>query len=222
MNVVVVACHPDDETLGCGGALLKHRSTGDKIFWIIATSMKNECGFSNKAIARRNNEIRAVAKAYRFDKVYQLGFPTTKIDHIPVQKIVRKISEVFHEIKPSVVYLPFRADVHSDHRVIFEAAYSCTKKFRYPFIKKVLMMEAISETEFAPSLKECAFIPNLFVDVSDHFKEKLAIMKIYKDELGANIFPRSLQNMKSLAVFRGATAGCRFAEAFVVLKEVWG
>ena len=82
------------------------------------------------------------------------------------------------------------------------------------------MMETLSETEFAPALKEDSFIPNVYVDISEFFEKKLKIMRIFKTELGDHPFPRSERNLKALATLRGATAGCKYAEAFMLLKEI--
>ncbi len=68
--------------------------------------------------------------------------------------------------------MPFKGDIHSDHRVVFNALYSCTKSFRYSFIEKILMMETISETDFAPPLNENAFLPNYYVEISEFIKIK--------------------------------------------------
>ena len=82
------------------------------------------------------------------------------------------------------------------------------------------MMETLSETEFAPSPKEDSFIPNMFVDITDFIERKIEIMKIYKSEIGACPFPRSERNVRALATFRGATAGCEYGESFMILKEI--
>ena len=224
-KVLVVAVHPDDETLGCGGTLLKHKATGDEIYWLIATTIKNgynnwDLGFSKDIVEKREKEIKRVAELYDFDGIYRLEFPTMRIDEISMSELIGKISKIFKEVQPNIVYLPFKNDVHSDHRKIFEAAYSCTKIFRYPFVKKILMMETLSETEFAPSTKEDGFIPNVFVDITRYLEKKLEIMGIYESELGEHPFPRSKRNITALATFRGATAGCEYAESFVLLKEI--
>jgi LmbE family N-acetylglucosaminyl deacetylase len=134
--------------------------------------------------------------------------------------MVPKISEIFNKVKPEIIYCLNRSDAHSDHRITFDAVMACTKSFRYPFIKKVLLYECISETEFAPALPEKVFIPNYFVDVSMHFMKKLEIMKIYESELGEHPFPRSLRNIEALAVFRGASVGVEYAEAFQLIKYI--
>ena len=161
-----------------------------------------------------------VADAYKFNSVNNLRLKTMQVDEYGMSSLIDKISNVINTIKPNIIYLPFKGDVHSDHRKIFEASYSCTKSFRYPFIKKIYMMEILSETEFAPSTKEDSFIPNTFVDISAYFEKKIEIMKIFKSEISMHPFPRSERNLKSLATLRGATAGCEYAESFVLLKEI--
>ena len=215
-KILVVAAHPDDETLGCGGSLLKHKANGDEINWLICTTIdKNQNYYQT-----REKEINKVSKLYAFNSVHSLRLKTIKIDEYSISKLIEKISKVINKVKPNIIYLPFKGDVHSDHRRIFEASYSCTKSFRYPFIKKIYMMETLSETEFAPSTKEDSFIPNTFVDISKHMDKKIQLMQIYKNEIGKHPFPRSERNIRALATYRGATAGCDYAESFMLLKEV--
>ncbi len=215
-RILVIAVHPDDETLGCGGTLLKHKAQGDEIYWLICSDIDS----SHPYYEIRQAEIEKVSKKYSFDGFYNLKLQTMKIDKYSMSELIEKISNIFQEIQPNIVYLPFKGDVHSDHRKIFEASYSCTKSFRYPFIKKIYMMETLSETEFAPSTKEDSFIPNVFVDISIFFEKKIEIMRIYKTELGEHPFPRSIENLKALATLRGSTAGCKYAESFMLLKEI--
>ena len=214
--VLVIAVHPDDETLGCGGTLLKHKASGDEVHWLICTTIDK----TNSYYKTREDELKIVADAYKFNSVNNLRLKTMQVDEYGMSSLIDKISNVINTIKPNIIYLPFKGDVHSDHRKIFEASYSCTKSFRYPFIKKIYMMEILSETEFAPSTKEDSFIPNTFVDISAYFEKKIEIMKIFKSEISMHPFPRSERNLKSLATLRGATAGCEYAESFVLLKDI--
>jgi len=219
-KVLIIAVHPDDETLGCGGTLLRHKANGDKIHWMIATDVKESEGFTKELVARRDKEIAQVSKMYDFNSVHKLGLSTMRVDEYSMSELIGPISKIISDIKPSILYLPFKSDVHSDHRQIFEAAYACTKSFRYPFIKKIYMVETLSETEFAPSTKEDSFIPNVFIDITDFMDKKLEIMKIFESEIAEHPFPRSIRNLKALALLRGATAGCEYAESFVLLKEI--
>lgn len=215
-KVLVVAVHPDDETLASGGTLLKYKANGDKIFWLICTTMDKKDAY----FQIREKEIEKVSRLYGFDGVYNLGLKTMRIDEYSMTELVGKISKVINEVQPNIIYLPFSGDVHSDHRNIFEASYSCTKSFRYPFIKKIYMMETVSETEFAPSNPSGSFTPNVFVDINDFMEKKLEIMRTFKSELALHPFPRSERNLRALATLRGATIGCEYAESFMLLKEI--
>lgn len=219
-KVLVVAVHPDDETLGCGGTLLKHKSNGDEIHWLIATDIKESEGFSKFAVQERNDEIKSIEIFYDFNSVNRLGLLTTKVDEYSISELIAKISFVINEVRPSIIYLPFNGDIHSDHKNIFNAAYSCTKSFRYPFIKKIYMVETLSETEFSVGTKEDSFIPNVFVDISNYIDRKIEAMKIYKNEMGKHPFPRSEKNIRALATYRGATSACNYAESFMLIKEI--
>ena len=149
-----------------------------------------------------------------------MDFPATKLDKISDSALVYAISKVFLQVKPEMVFLPFYQDVHSDHRKAFSAAYSCTKSFRYPFIKRVLMMETLSETDFATPIPGQAFVPNVFVDISAHLDKKCEILKRFEGEIAPAPFPRSIETVRALARVRGSVAGCLYAESFVLLREI--
>ncbi len=219
-QILVIAAHPDDETLGCGGTLLKHKANGDEIHWLISTDMKESEGYDISLIKQRNKEITKIEDLYGFTSVNKLDLSTTKVDTYSMSVLVSKISSVIDRIKPDIIYLPFKGDVHSDHKYIFDAAYSCTKAFRYPFIKKIYMMETLSETEFSLSTKEDSFVPNVFVDISEFMDKKIKLMNIYESEIGKHPFPRSERNIRALATYRGATSSCDYAESFMLLKEI--
>ncbi len=219
-RVLVVSAHPDDEVLGCGGTLLKHRAAGDEIAWLIVTNVLESQGFAAAAVATRQREIAEVNARFGFSRLDSLDYPTMQLDSTSMVAMVPRISKIFTEFKPEVIYVMNRSDAHSDHRIIFDAVLACTKSFRYPFVKQVLMYETISETEFAPALPEKAFIPNYFVDVTPWHAEKLELMGIYASEMGEHPFPRSLRNMEALATFRGASVGVEYAEAFQLIKYI--
>jgi hypothetical protein len=219
-KVIVISAHPDDETLGVGGTILRHVAKGDEVYWLIITNIFENQGFSKSRVESRQKEIDLVSKSFGFKNVINLNYPTMSLISSSLIKLVPEISKVFSEIQPCIIYCLNRSDAHSDHRITFDAVMACTKSFRYPFIKKVLMYECISETEFAPALPEKVFQPNYFVDITDFFEKKLKIMRIYKSEMGEHPFPRSEENIKALATFRGATAGVRFAESFQLVKYI--
>lgn len=218
-KILVVAPHPDDETLGCGGSLLRYRKNGDRTYWMIVTNMQVGHEWSKVTVQKRQEEIRQVSKMYGFEKVFKLDLPTTKLDSIPYGKLIVKISDVIKKVEPSIVYLPNCNDIHTDHKMTFNAVMSCCKDFRMPFIKRILMYECLSETEFAPALKESGFVPNTFVDITDYFQKKLEIFKKYSSEIMAPPFPRSIEAIVGLARYRGSRIGKKYAEAFCLLFE---
>lgn len=220
-KVMFIATHPDDETLGCGGTILKHKAMGDEIYWLIMTNISNEDGYDEVKVKTRQQEISIVAREYGFKEVIKFDLPTTRLDVIPRNQIIKAAGDIIDKVKPDMIYLPNRNDVHSDHKVTFDAVISSTKTFRCPFVKKILVYEVISETEFAPSLQSNAFVPNSFSDITGYIERKIEIMGMYEGEMGIHPFPRSRENIMSLATFRGATAGVRYAESFVLLKEIW-
>ena len=219
-TILAVAPHPDDETLGCGGTLLRHIAGGDTVHWLIVTTIKGATGFTNEQIERRAGEIEAVAAAYGFTSVEQLGFVTTRLDTYPMSDLVMAVSEVVRRLQPDTIYIPYRNDVHSDHAVVFDAAASCTKSFRYPSVKRVRVYETLSETEFSIKPSDTGFKPNLWIEVGDHLDHKIEIMKLFRGEMGEHPFPRSERNIRALATFRGATAGVEAAEAFLSLIDI--
>ena len=219
-KVLIIAPHPDDETLGCGGTLLKHRDSGDEIYWMIITHVHLKHGWAGDMIRQTENEITQVAQKYGFIKYYNLDFPTMLLDTLPINDLISKMKEVLEEVRPSTVYLPNRSDIHTDHRIVFTAAMSCSKNFRASFIKKRLMYETLSETEFSAPLMENSFTPNVFVDVSGYLDEKLEIFETYRSEIMESPLPRSLDSIEAIARYRGSRIMTKYAEAFMLIEEI--
>jgi N-acetylglucosamine malate deacetylase 1 len=220
VKTLVIAPHPDDELLGCGGTLLRRNSEGATLGWLIMTEISEEYGWSSERVCERKNEIEQVRKGLGVqpEHLFQLSFPTTKLDTFPMGELIDKVSEVFQSFQPEEVFIPHQGDVHSDHRITFEAVSACTKWFRYPSVKRVLAYETLSETEFSLDSSK-VFQPNVFVDISSYLERKLELLRIYGSELGEFPFPRSETAVRALAEFRGATSGFEYAEGFQLLLE---
>ena len=113
--------------------------------------------------------------------------------------------------------MPYLNDIHSDHQIIARAMNTFSKWFRYPYIKRFLVYETLSETNF--NFVNTNFEPNLFVDISNEMKKKLNILKIYRSEISTHPFPRSQKSVESLAIIRGSSSGYNYAEAFKIIIE---
>jgi LmbE family N-acetylglucosaminyl deacetylase len=208
-NILIVAAHPDDETLGVGGTILRHKKNGDKIYWLIITNISESQGFSSERVLSRQKEIEIVSNLYNFNEVIKFDIPTMSLTDSNLLDLISKISKLFERIEPEIIYTMNRSDAHSDHRITFHSIMACTKSFRYPYIKKV-----------SPTLPENVFQPNFFIDISQFFEKKIEIMSVFQSELAEHPFPRSIKNIEALATYRGAYAGVKYAEAFQLIKLI--
>lgn len=219
MKVVVIAPHPDDETIGCGGTVLRHLAEGDDVTWVIVTSMHQAQGYTQERITQRQQLIDDVCQQYPFTNCCQLNFPTTQLDVIPLSELVAAIYSSLTKSQAEVLYIPYVGDVHTDHRIVFNAAIAASKSFRLPTIKRILCYETVSETNYSLSPDVSPFNPNVFIDISEQFARKLQLTALYSSELADFPFPRSQQAMTALAKMRGSQSGYAAAEGFVLLKE---
>ena len=221
MKSLIIAPHPDDELLGCGGTLLRRTSEGMTVGWVLMTAITTEKGWSKQQIENRSSEIERVREGLGIssDHLYRLNFPTAELDQIPSSTLISSLAKVFKAFEPEEVFLPHPGDIHSDHRITFEVAAACTKWFRYPSVKRILTYETLSETDFGLDQFAGGFRPNLFVDITDQLIAKIELLSIYQSEIAEHPFPRSLDAVSALALLRGAQRGVQAAEAFHVLRE---
>lgn len=220
MRILVISPHPDDETLGCGATLLKHRQNGDKLSWLIVTEMYQP-KWAKEAVQRKASIIKQVAEAYVFEQCYELHMPPSELDMIPIQQIIGQMQNVIESARPDVVYLVHRGDIHTDHRIVFEATLSAAKAFsKHHNIQKIVCYEVLSSTDQAPPFSEYSFQPNIFCDVTPYMKRKIEIMRLYEDEVHPYPLPRSEDAILALAKLRGATIGVEYAEAFMLVRGI--
>ncbi len=217
--VLVLAPHPDDETLGCGGTLLNHRERGDELHWLIVTKMTKR-NYSREQIIVRASEIKEVAQQYSFSELHNLNFEAASLNSENLGNLISAVSKVIQKIKPAIVYCPFYGDVHTDHYWVYRAVIACVKSFRAPSIEKIMCYETLSETDFGATNQSGQFFPQVFIDVSSQINKKIEIMKLYKSEIHEGAGPRSVKTIESLASVRGAVAGVASAEAFQLLREI--
>lgn len=219
MKTLVVAPHPDDEVLGVGGTLLRRKAEGASIGWLIMTNITTELGWSSKAVTQRKNEIARITELFGFESVFELAYPTTQLDQIPMSELVSAVATVLKQFSPQEIFVPHPSDIHSDHRITFDVVASCTKWFRSPSVKRILAYETLSETEFGlePSKR---FHPNVYVNIEGFLETKLQAMSVYSSEIQNFPFPRSNEAISALAALRGSNSGFKEAEAFELLREI--
>jgi len=214
-KALFVSPHPDDEILGCGGTLLKFKDLNFSLNWLIVTDLDKKDNYFSK----RRKEISEISKKIKFDRISNLKIPTKKVDQVKKEILINKFSKIINIIKPEILFLPFINDPHSDHRIVAESFNACIKSFRFPFFKKIMMYETISETthNFIYSRK---FNPNIFIDISNYLDKKIELANVYKSEIKKHPFPRNDESIKSLAILRGVQSNCKYSEAFELVYEI--
>ena len=222
MRVLVVSVHPDDETLGCGGTLLRHAAAGDELLWLVVTQA-HEPQWPREVIEAKSAEVDRVALAYGMQETVRLGLPTVRLDTVDMSEIISGIRDAIERIRPEVIYTVHEGDIHSDHFVVFRALMSVLKPFYMSDlgVKRVFSFETLSSTDAAPSQIHRVFLPTMFVDVSDFVDRKIEIMAMFETETHSGHMPRSESSIRALARHRGATINVPFAEAFSLIREIW-
>ena len=221
VNVLVLSAHPDDETLGCGGTLLKHRAAGDDLFWAIAT-VCHEPQWPSALIQRKAEEVDRVGDAYGVARLWRLGFPNARLDTVATADLMEKLNCVVKEARPQTVYVLHGGDIHTDHHALFTAAMSVLKPFYMARlgVRRVLCYETLSSSDAAPPQRERAFVPNMFSDITPHIDRKIEIMRMYESEIHEDPMPRGPSAIRALARFRGAIISAEYAEAFTLVREL--
>lgn len=218
MKVLVIAPHPDDEVLGCGGTIKKHIQAGDEVYLCVVTKSYTP-DWTQEYILQETSELKDASKFLGIKETFLLDLPAVKLDMVGQKKLNDLLLGVAEKVKPEVLYIPFYGDINKDHQFISEACLVVARPKPEAFIKKVLAYEILSETEWGPpALKD--FVPNLYVDVSSTIKDKLKAMSCYKNQLLPYPHPRSLEGIEILARKRGMEAGLHYAESFMVLREI--
>ena len=223
-KILVIAAHPDDEFLSCGACLLLLKKKGSIIKTIFLADgessrelKKNKIELINK----REDQAKSIAKKSKFLKPSFLRLPDNRLDTVPFLKIVKFLESEIKIFRPDTVFTHFENDLNIDHQITYKAVLTATRPHSKTFVKKICCFETPSSTEFSFTRKQKKlFNPNLFIDIGSVIDKKIKLLKIYKNEIRSWPHSRSLKSIKNLASFRGSQIGVKFAEAFILLREL--
>lgn len=220
-RIAVIAAHPDDEVLGCGGTIAKHAQEGDEVHVLImaegitsrSSHNRDEIDTLRHAARQANDTLGAKTLTFK-------NFPDNRMDTVPLIEIVKEIEEYIAEIQPSIVYTHHFADLNVDHQRVNQAVMTACRPLPESKINTLLFFEVLSSTEWQVPHTSSLFLPTWYNDVGPYINTKLEALQIYGSEMRSFPHSRSLEAVQALATYRGATIGKTAAEAFMLGRFV--
>lgn len=220
MNILVIAPHADDEVLGVGGTISRYVSEGNNVYICIATK-GYEPPFSNILSEQVLKESERCHKLLGVKQTYYLDYPSAMLETIDRNKLNEKLLNVVNLVEPDIVFIPHFGDMQKDHEIIAKAAMVVLRpKYKHE-ISMIYSYETLSETEWNIPHVTNAFIPNVYVDISEFLTMKVEAMEQYQSQLFSFPHPRSLEAIKALAKYRGSTINVNAAEAFALIRQIY-
>jgi LmbE family N-acetylglucosaminyl deacetylase len=212
-RVLVIAAHPDDEVLGCGGTVALHTRHGHEATALIVCEGES-LRYGNGGVGQVSHS-RCAAEKLGIKDLRLLGFPDQKLDTLTLTEIITPIEKVIQEIQPLVIYCQHGEDINLDHQLLFKAVLVATR----PTIRSVAAVysfDTASSTEWAYPR---TFVPDTWVDISETLKIKLEAMSCYKSELREYPHPRSLKALEYKARAWGNQSCMDAAEVFMTVRR---
>ncbi len=219
MKVLVLAPHPDDEVLGCGGVIARHAAAGDHVEVVVATRGIEEL-YSQDLIPIVRGEALKAHALLGVSNTRFLDFPAPALDTVPRYKLASAIAAIIRETQCEILYIPHHGDIHSDHLHLHHAALVAARPLAECPVRRILAYETLSETEWAPPQNDAIFYPTVFVDISEYLSKKLEAMSCFGSQVKPPPNARSLRNIEALARYRGATVAKDAAESFMLIRQI--
>ncbi|WP_081910364.1 PIG-L deacetylase family protein [Thermopetrobacter sp. TC1] len=218
-SVLVVAAHPDDEVLGCGGTLVKHAEAGDAVTCVFLADGITSRG-KNKEIIERKRQARCSSKVIGIKNTIFLNYTDNKLDSVPLLDVVQSLEKIIKNVEPEIIYTHHGGDLNVDHRIAHQAVMTACRPQPGSTVQAIYAFEVPSSTEWAPVGTLPAFNPTRFIDISENMKQKREALECYSKEIRSWPHARSFEAVEALAKVRGACVGLEAAEAFMVIREI--
>lgn len=217
--LLVIAPHPDDEVLGCGGTIARYAAAGHAVHVAIVTT-----GMSPRYDQQDVGRVRAeAARAHALlgvTETHYLDLPAAELDRVPHADLNAVFDRLVEEIRPRTLFLPFLGDVHLDHQLVFRSVMVAARPKADHYPPRLLAYETLSETNWSAPYVEPHFQPNLYIDIVDTLERKIAAFRCFESQCRSFPDERSPEALRALAQLRGATVRRHAAEAFVIVREV--
>jgi len=214
-KILIIVAHPDDETLGCGGTILKLKKLNCEVEILFMTNGVSSRDKSNENdILQRKKYTEKAMDLYKIKNFRFADFPDNQMDKITFIEIVKKIEDHVFSLKPDIIFTHYANDLNIDHKLTYEATNTCIRSFKCDFISEVFSFEIPSSTEQNFNNK---FSPNVYFDISRYIDKKIDIFNSYESEVEEMPHPRSSIYIRALSQFRGGESNFNNAEAFKLL-----
>lgn len=213
-RVLVIAAHPDDEVLGCGGTIALHAQAGDEVMVFLACegeTLRYGLGGVGQA-----DHIRQAAEVLGVCQLRMGGFPDQRLDTITLTEIIRPIEKTIADWQPAIIYCQYGGDVNRDHQLLFRGLLVATRPTEER-IRAIYAFDTASSTEWAYPR---SFVPDTWVDIRSTLDRKLQAMACYCSELRDYPHPRSLQALRHRAEAWGNQVCLEAAEVFMTVRRV--
>jgi len=218
-NILIVAAHPDDEVLGCGGTMARHAEMGDQVYVVFMTNGVGSRDVSNKEIKSRQEAARNAANILGIFSIKFFDFPDNKMDSIPLIEIIQSIEDIVEELQPKIIYTHHIGDLNIDHQLTHKAVLTACRPIPESSVQEIYTFEVLSSTDWSFSTID-SFNPNYFIEITSYIDKRSAALEAYNIELRQAPHSRSLNHIDSIAKFRGNTVGVDMAEAFMVVRKL--
>ena len=224
-NVLVIAAHPDDEVLGCGGTIARLVREGKKVHVLILanglTSRPAHDKSNNEDLLKQHHQRAQQAGSLMGTAgVRVLGFPDQKLDTLPLLEITQAIEREIERVQPDTIFTHHGGDLNQDHVITYRATLTATRPLPGVCVQSVYAYEVPSSTEWSFLRFAPHFQPNAFFDIGDTLQVKIAAMQIYQSEVRDYPHPRSPRALQAIAHRWGSVVGLNAAEAFELVREI--
>ncbi len=218
-KTLIIAPHPDDEVLGCGGTMARLSDSGQEVHVAVVTK-GYEPAFPQAMVEQVRGELAEAHKILGVTQCHFLDLPAAALDTLPGSELNAAIGGLVDKLKPDSLFLPFVGDIHRDHQLVFTAGLVAARPRSPDIPKRIYAYETLSETNWAaPGLTE-AFVPNVYIDVSETIERKLSAFDCFQSQVKSFPDERSLKTIEALATVRGSTVYLAAAEGFMLLREI--
>jgi LmbE family N-acetylglucosaminyl deacetylase len=213
-TALVIAAHPDDEVLGCGGTMALHTKRGERVAVVIAATGRSADATGHGRT--QDSYTRSALEKLGVVDVRFLGCPDQHLDTLTLTELITPLERVIREVRPRVVFTQYGGDINRDHGILFDAVLVATRPVE-EFIEAIYAFETSSSTEWAFPR---SFVPDTWVDISSTLEDKIAAMACYESELREYPHPRSLEALRYKAAAHGSDCCMRAAEVFMTVRRI--